>query len=88
MDPSEGDITATVDNGVFTVGSEMTGDINGNGAVTLADAIYLAKHVAGMSGYETISADGNINGIGGVTLADAIYLAKHVAGMSGYETIY
>jgi hypothetical protein len=30
------------------------GNINGIGGVTLADAIYLAKHVAGMSGYETI----------------------------------
>ena len=64
------------------------GNINGIGEVTLADAIYLAKHVAGMSGYDTLYADGNINGIGEVTLADAIYLAKHVAGMSGYDTLY
>ena len=35
-------------------GLPQTGDINGNGAVTLADAIYLAKHVAGTSGYETL----------------------------------
>ena len=65
-----------------------TGDINGNDAVTLADAIYLAKHVAKMSGYETLYADGDINGNDAVTLADAIYLAKHVAKMSGYETLY
>jgi hypothetical protein len=73
---------------VTTPGLPKTGDINGNDAVTLADAIYLAKHVAGMSGYETLYADGDINGNDAVTLADAIYLAKHVAGMSGYETLY
>jgi hypothetical protein len=71
-----------------SAGLPKTGNINGIGGVTQADAIYLAKHVVGMSGYETIHADGNINGIGGVTQADAIYLAKHVVGMSGYETLY
>jgi len=73
---------------VTTPGLPQDGNINGIGGVTLADAIYLAKHVAGMSGYDTLYADGNINGIGEVTLADAIYLAKHVAGMSGYDTLY
>ena len=77
------DLVVTMDAGL-----PKDGDINGNGAVTLADAIYLTKHVAGMSGYETLSADGDINGNDAVTLADAIYLAKHVAGMSGYETLY
>jgi len=84
------ELDVTTDNATFTVGAGLPqdGNINGIGGVTLADAIYLAKHVAQMSGYETLHADGNINGIGGVTLADAIYLAKHVAGMSGYETLY
>ena len=84
------ELDVTADNATFTVGAGLPqdGNINGIGGVTLADAIYLAKHVAGMSGYDTLYADGNINGIGGVTLADAIYLAKHVAGMSGYDTLY
>ena len=85
------ELDVTTCNATFIVsdgGLPQTGDINGNDAVTLADAIYLAKHVAGMSGYETLSADGDINGNDAVTLADAIYLAKHVAGMSGYETLY
>ena len=84
------ELDVTTDNATFTVGAGLPqdGNINGIGGVTLADAIYLAKHVAQMSGYGTLHADGNINGIGGVTLADAIYLAKHVAGMSGYETLY
>ena len=84
------ELDVTTDNATFTVGGGLPqdGNINGLGGVTLADAIYLAKHVAQMSGYETLHADGNINGLGGVTLADAIYLAKHVAQMSGYETLY
>ena len=86
------EIPITLSNGTFTAtgdgGPSTDGNINGKGGVTLADAIYLAKHVAGMSGYGTLSADGNINGKGGVTLADAIYLAKHVAGMTGYGTLY
>jgi hypothetical protein len=63
------------------------GDINGNGKVDINDAIYLAKHVAGWSGYEVIKANGDINCDGNVNINDAIYLAKHVAGWSGYEKI-
>ena len=32
----------------------LPGDIDGNGEVTMSDAVYLAKHVVGLSGYETI----------------------------------
>lgn len=66
----------------------VKGDINGNGKLSLVDAIYLAKHIGGFSGYGTIYADGDINGDGIVTLVDAVYLAKHVGGFSGYEKIY
>ena len=50
------ELDVTTDNATFTVGVGLPqdGDINGNGKVTLADAIYLAKHVAEMSGYETL----------------------------------
>jgi len=65
----------------------LKGDINGDGVVNLNDAIYLAKHVAGWTGYEVIHAKGDINGDGVVNLNDAIYLAKHVAGWTGYEEI-
>ena len=73
---------------VDVTGLPKTGDINNDGEVKLSDAIYLAKHVVGLSGYETIYADGDINSDGEVKLSDAIYLAKHVVGLSGYETIY
>lgn len=63
------------------------GDINGDGKVDLNDAIYLAKHILGWSGYEVIQANGDINCDGKVDLNDAVYLAKHVAGWSGYEEL-
>jgi hypothetical protein len=64
------------------------GDIDGSGDLTLGDAIYLAKHVVGLPGYDTIYANADIDGSGDVTLGDAIYLAKHVVGLPGYESIY
>jgi len=78
-------MTGTV---IVTSSLPTTGDINGNGQLTLVDAIYLAKHVGGFSGYEIIYADGDINANGQVTLVDEIYLAKHVGGFIGYEKIY
>jgi len=39
---------------VTAVGLPKTGDINGDGKLTMKDAIYLAKHIVGLSGYETI----------------------------------
>ncbi|VVB55711.1 Uncharacterised protein [uncultured archaeon] len=68
--------------------NSIPGDINGDGKLTLVDAIYLAKHVGGFSGYEVIYADGDINCDGKVTLVDAIYLAKHIGGFIGYEKLY
>ena len=74
----------------FTISdpAPKTGDINGDGQLTLVDAIYLAKHVGGFNGYEIIYADGDINCDGKVTLVDAIYLAKHIGGFIGYEKLY
>jgi hypothetical protein len=71
-------------------GLPQTGDIDGSeGDPTMSDAVYLAKHVVGLSGYDTIYADGDIDGSeGDPTMSDAVYLAKHVVGLSGYETIY
>ncbi|VVB54697.1 Cysteine-rich secretory protein family protein [uncultured archaeon] len=81
-------IVKPLNNDPTPTGAPKTGDINGNGKLTLLDAIYLAKHVGGFSGYEIIYADGDINANGIVTHVDAIYLAKHVGGFIGYETIY
>nr|QNO49161.1 hypothetical protein CDCKMDEO_00006 [Methanosarcinales archaeon ANME-2c ERB4] len=86
-------MTVETTNATFTATGECdgnnTGDIDGSGGdPTMSDAVYLAKHVVGLSGYETISANGDIDDSGDVTMSDAVYLAKHVVGLSGYETLY
>ena len=41
-----------VQNGTYT--AALNGDVNGDGVVDIADAIYLAKHVLGKSGFEEL----------------------------------
>ena len=73
---------------ITLVVTATTGDTDGSGEVDIADAMYLAKNVLGMSGFETIHADGDVDSSGEVDIADAMYLAKHVLGMSGFEVLY
>lgn len=52
-------MTVETTNATFTATGECpdgnnTGDIDGNGDVTMSDAVYLAKHAVGLSGYETL----------------------------------
>jgi len=56
------------------------GDIDGDGSVTLKDAEYLAKYVAGISGY-TLTEDqkrrANVTGDGKITAVNAMLIAKY-----------
>jgi len=63
------------------------GDANGDGEVTLFDAMYLVQSVLDIPGYEAIEIASDVNGDGEVTLADAMYLTKHVLGISGFEKL-
>lgn len=54
----------------------LRGDVNEDGEVTDADAIYLLRHTLFPSVF-TISQSGDFNGDGEVTDADAIYLLRH-----------
>ena len=95
---SAGDYTVNLtvtDDGGASNSAEKTitiiknGDVNGDGEVTLFDAMYLAKHVLGESGFEKINEEASeISGDGEVTLFDAKYLAKHVLGEKGFEVLY
>jgi hypothetical protein len=67
----------------------LNGDVSDNGEVTLYDAMYLAKHVLGKPGFETMNERvGEVSGNSEVTLYDAMYLSKHVLGESGFETLH
>lgn len=79
-------MTYTISNGVYI--SSKNGDANGDDAVDIADAAYIAKHVIGIAGYETIDEDSaDVNDDGIVDMSDSMYLAKHVIGVNGYENL-
>jgi len=66
----------------------LNGDVDGKDGVDIYDAMYLAKHVLGESGYEWIIVEAaDVNGDGEITSHDAMCLAKHVIGISGYEEL-
>jgi len=75
-----------VSNGTFTI--LLNGDVNGDGVVDIADAMYLAKHVLGITGFELIIEEAaDVNGDDEIDLADAMYLAKYVLGIEGFEEL-
>jgi len=65
------DFTQFVDQSVQT----LRGDMNGDGDVTDADALYLLRHTLFSDRYP-IDQSGDVNGDGDVTDADALYLLR------------
>jgi len=84
--PECNDISYIVVNGTYL--TFLNGDVNGDGEVTLFDAMYLAKHVIGITGFEEIvEAAADVNGNGEIEISDSMYLAKHVLGITGFEEL-
>ena len=76
----------TVRNGMYT--TFLNGDVNCDDAVDMHDAMYLAKHVLGIAGFENICENAaDVNGDNDITSSDAMYLAKHVVGLKGFEEL-
>jgi len=66
----------------------LNGDVNRNGVVEISDAMYLARHISGISGFEVIEESiCDVNGNDEVEISDAMYLAKHIAGITGFEVL-
>ena len=75
-----------VRNGTYTI--LLNGDVNGDGVVDIHDAMYLAKHVLGITGFEVIIVEAaDVNDDKVIDIADAMYLAKHVLGIAGFEEL-
>ena len=84
--PEGKEILYIVHNGTYT--AALNGDVNGDSVVDIHDAMYLAKHILGKSGYEWIIVEAaEVDGSGEVDIADAMYLAKHVLGIAGFEEL-
>ena len=68
--------------------SYSNGDVNGDGDVDMFDAMYLAKHVIGISLFGNIvDRVADVDGNGVIDINDAMYLAKHVLDIDGYEEL-
>jgi chitodextrinase len=66
----------------------LNGDVNRNGVVEISDAMYLARHITGINGFEVIAESiCDVNDNGAVEISDAMYLAKHIAGITGFEEL-
>ena len=66
----------------------LNGDVNGNGECEISDAMYLARHLAEIAGFESIEEIVcDMNGNGRVEISDALYLARHLAHISGFEEL-
>lgn len=60
-------------------GLPIRGDVNGDGAATIADALLVAQCVAGLTGPCAVA--GDVNDDGQVAIADALLIAEFVAGL-------
>jgi flagellar hook assembly protein FlgD len=75
-----------VQNGTYT--ALLNGDVNGDGEVDIADAMYLAKHVIKITGFEDIIEEAaDVNDDGEIDTSDAMYLAKHVIKIADFKDL-
>jgi hypothetical protein len=66
----------------------INGDVNDDGVCDIADGAYLANHLIGVTGYETINVEeADVNGDGEICVHDAMYLTKHVMDETGFENL-
>jgi hypothetical protein len=64
----------------------LLGDVNGDGAVTAADRMYLTRYLAHWPGYDLPNeAAADVNRDGSVTAADRMYLTRYLAHWPGYD---
>jgi uncharacterized repeat protein (TIGR02543 family) len=92
---ADGSGTPYADSALYSFAADTTlyaqwaayGDVDGDGDVTDADRIKLARFLAGWSGYEISESVSDVNGDGEVTDIDRTILARYLAGWGGYETL-
>ena len=84
--PIGNEVPYIVRNGTYTI--LLNGDVNGDGVVDIHDAMYLAKHVLGITGFEVIIVEAaDVNDDKVIDIADSMYLAKYVLGIAGFEEL-
>lgn len=74
----ENSVEIGIVSGKIIIANAIRGDVDGNGKVNSADAIYLLYHVTWGSEEYPINQNGDMDGNGKVNSNDAIYLLYHV----------
>jgi hypothetical protein len=59
----------------------LPGDVDGNQAVNMADAILALRILAGMNSGITVNMGGDVNGDGRIGFAEALYVIQFEAGL-------
>lgn len=82
----EGDTWMSTDLSVYR--NLILGDIDENGKIDFADALYFKRYLANWSKYQDISLKtANLDSDNEITPADLIILERHIAGWTGYQNI-
>ena len=74
----------TVQSGSVTIRGYEVGDVNRDSKISLMDATYLRRNLAGWKNYDVRVTEADTNGDGEVSLADATVLRRYLAGWKGY----
>jgi hypothetical protein len=72
---------SAINNGIFTVGGRLEGDVNNDGAINSGDVMLVARHIVGLiglTGDDLLAADVNDNGT--VNSADLLLIKKYIVG--------
>ena len=84
------DISSIVTGTTVSVSSIKTGDIDGDGEITMLDSMILMRYIAQWPGYENriVFAAADLDGDGiSATMRDSMILIRHIAEWPGYETL-
>ena len=82
--PEGNEMPYVISNGTYM--ALLNGDVNDDGVVDMHDAMYLAKHVLGTSGFEVIITEAaDVNDDKVIDIADSMHIAKYVLGITGFE---
>ncbi len=81
-DPNGGAIPYTISSGTFTVSSVIKGDVNGDGAVNVVDALFVAQYTVGLRTLTSAQlAAADVNCDGNVNVVDSLFIAQYTVGL-------
>lgn len=75
-------LSRTVETKTFTLTAIVTGDLNGDGAVTITDMLMVKSAVLGSELSEAAAVAGDVNYDGNVTITDFLQLKSHLLNIS------